>query len=73
MGGIRQLKAEEVEKILHRYNFRKVSQKGSHRKWRNAAQKIVVVVPYHKGKTVPLGTLKSIMTQANIPQNEWKS
>ncbi|MEL6900793.1 MAG: type II toxin-antitoxin system HicA family toxin [Cyanobacteria bacterium J06606_4] len=72
MGRIRQLRAAEVEKILRRYNFQKVSQKGSHRKWRNVEQQLVVIVPYHKGRTVPLGTLKSIMTQAKIPQSEWQ-
>ncbi|MGI0480623.1 type II toxin-antitoxin system HicA family toxin [Geminocystis sp. CENA526] len=29
------LTAKEVEKILQRYNFQLISQKGSHRKWRN--------------------------------------
>ncbi|MEL6604943.1 MAG: type II toxin-antitoxin system HicA family toxin [Cyanobacteria bacterium J06614_10] len=72
MGRIRQLRAAEVEKILRRYNFQKVSQKGSHRKWRNVEQQLVVIVPYHKGRTVPLGTLKNIMTQAKIPQSEWQ-
>lgn len=73
MGRIRQLNADEVEKILKGYGFEKVSQKGSHRKWRNVGQRLQVIVPYHKSRTLPQGTLKNIMTQANIPQHEWQS
>ena len=73
MGRVRQLKADEVEKILKRYGFVKVSQSGSHRKWKNAEQKLQTIIPYHKGRTVPLGTLRNIMTSAKIPTNEWQS
>lgn len=72
MGRIRRLNADEVEKILKRYNFKKISQKGSHRKWRNDEQ-IQVIVAYHKGRDIPTGTLRKIMTDANIPVNEWQS
>jgi predicted RNA binding protein YcfA (HicA-like mRNA interferase family) len=72
MGRIRQLRADQVEKILKKHNFKKVSQKGSHRKWRNTDSQLQVIVPYHKGKMLPLGTLRSIMTDAKIPESEWK-
>ena len=32
---IRRMTAREVESLLRRYRFELVSQKGSHRKWRN--------------------------------------
>ncbi len=38
MGRIRQMSPNEVEKVLKRYGFEKISQKGSHRKWRNVDQ-----------------------------------
>ncbi|MBW4468034.1 MAG: type II toxin-antitoxin system HicA family toxin [Pegethrix bostrychoides GSE-TBD4-15B] len=41
----RRLNATEVEAILRRYGFTLISQKGSHRKWRNAEQKLQVIVP----------------------------
>ena len=31
----RRMNADEVERILERYGFEFISQKGSHRKWRN--------------------------------------
>jgi predicted RNA binding protein YcfA (HicA-like mRNA interferase family) len=66
------MSADQVERILLRYEFELVSQKGSHRKWRNAAD-VQVIVPFHKGKDLPVGTLRNIMTSANIPESEWKT
>ena len=73
MGRLRQLTAHQAEKILKQYGFELVSQKGSHRKWRNLERKLQVVVPFHKGKTLPTGTLRSIMISSDIPETEWKS
>ena len=73
MGRIRQMSPNEVEKILKRYGFEKISQKGSHRKWRNVDQRLQVIVPFHRGRNLPLGTLCKIMNDANIPLHEWQS
>jgi len=67
------MKVNEVERILERYGFNLVSQKGSHRKWRNLDQQIQVIVPYHKGRDLPMGTLRNIMICADIPDFEWKT
>ncbi|MUL36758.1 type II toxin-antitoxin system HicA family toxin [Gloeocapsopsis dulcis] len=72
MTRIRRMSADQVERILQRYGFELVSQKGSHRKWRNVAE-VQVIVPSHKGKDLPIGTLRNIMTTANIPESEWKT
>lgn len=69
----RRMTADQVEAILSRYGFKLVSQKGSHRKWRNVERKLQVIVPYHKGRDLPLGTLRNIMTAADIPNSEWKT
>jgi len=69
----RRMKVNEVERILERYGFNLVSQKGSHRKWRNLDQQIQVIVPYHKGRDLPMGTLRNIMICADIPDFEWKT
>ena len=53
--------------------LKNVSQKGSHRKWRNLDRQLQAIVPYHKGRDLPLGTLRSIMSGADIPEFEWKS
>lgn len=65
------LTAKEVEKILQHYNFQLISQKGSHRKWRNSELALQVTVPEHQGKILPIGTLRNILQTAKIPQSEW--
>lgn len=70
---IRRMNAKQVEKILEQYGFQIVSQKGSHRKWRNFERKLQVIVPDHKGRDLPLCTLRNILVNANIPESEWKS
>ena len=82
------MKSREVEAILKRYEFELVSQKGSHRigarsladvpsagsplKWRNTKLGLQVIVPEHKGKDLPTGTLRNILKGAQIPRSEWK-
>jgi predicted RNA binding protein YcfA (HicA-like mRNA interferase family) len=73
MSRTRCMSASEVERILQNYGFEIISQKGSHRKWRNLEQELQVIVPYHKGRDLPIGTLRNIMTTANIPESEWKT
>ena len=68
----RRMTAKEVEATLERFGFLKVSQKGSHRKWRNPDTGLQVIVPEHKGKQLPIGTLRSILINAEIPGKEWK-
>jgi len=69
---IRRMTARELERLLKDYGFELVSQKGSHRKWRNAGTGLQVIVPGHRGRTLPLGTLRSILKGAEIPESEWK-
>ena len=69
---IRRMTAKEVESTLERFGYVKVSQKGSHRKWRNPKTGLQVIVPEHKGKQLPLGTLRNIFIHADIPGKEWK-
>jgi len=69
---LRLLTAREIERLLSLYGFVLVSQKGSHRKWRNMSTGRQVIVPYHSGKTLPLGTLRNILINAEIPEKEWK-
>lgn len=66
------LKASEVTEILQRYGFTLVSQRGSHQKWRHPDTGKQVIVPYHKGKQLPLGTLKSIIKGSGIPGEEFR-
>ena len=69
---IRRMNAKQVEKILKKYGFELISQKGSHKKWRNSSRNLQVTVPYHQGKNLPIGTLRNILVNADIPTYEWK-
>ena len=63
--------AVELERLLARHGFELVSQRGSHRKWRNPQTQRQVVVPLHKGRALPLGTLLHILKGAGISREEW--
>jgi len=65
--------SREVERIISRYGFKFVSQEGSHRKWRHIEKRLQVIVPEHKGKDLPIGTLLHILQNAQIPEEEWKA
>ena len=67
------LKADEIIKILQQHGFILISQRGSHQKWRNNSTGKQVIAPYHKGKQLPLGTLRSIIEGSGIPEEEFRS
>jgi predicted RNA binding protein YcfA (HicA-like mRNA interferase family) len=69
---MRRMTAREVEVLLRRYGFQLSSQKGSHRKWRQPETGLQVIVPEHRGRTLPLGTPRAILKGAEIPEAEWK-
>jgi len=69
---IRRMTCRELEALLRQYGFHLVSQKGSHRKWRSESSSLQVVVPEHRGRQLPLGTLRSILLAAEIPEQEWR-
>ena len=53
------------------HGFALVSQRGSHQKWRNDKTGKQVIVPYHKGKRLPIGTLKAIIEGSGISPDEF--
>lgn len=69
---ILRMTAREVEVLLRRHGFQLVSQKGSHRKWRHASLGLQVIVPQHHGRQLPVGTLRNILINGEIPESEWK-
>ena len=70
---IRRMTAREVETLLRRYGYQLISQKGSHRKWRSQVQNVQVIVPEHRGRQLPIGTLRTILKDSKIPDREWRS
>ena len=67
------LQANEVIRILQQHGFVFISQRGSHQKWRNDDTGKQVIVPYHKGKQLPVGTLRSIIEGSSIPEEKFHS
>ncbi len=67
------LNASEIIKVLQKHGFVLASQRGSHQKWRNNSSGKQVIVPYHKGKQLPLGTLRSIIEGSGIPEDEFRN
>jgi predicted RNA binding protein YcfA (HicA-like mRNA interferase family) len=65
------LRASEIITILKANAFSLVSQRGSHQKWRHSNSGKQVLVPFHKGKQLPLGTLKSIIQGSGISENDF--
>jgi predicted RNA binding protein YcfA (HicA-like mRNA interferase family) len=67
------MKSKDVEELLARYGFELVAKEGSHRKWRNVEKRLQVIVPEHAGRDLPIGTLRNILANAQIPESEWKT
>ena len=61
------LKPREIIDVLEKFGFQFVSQKGSHMKFSNG--KNIVIIPNHDA--VAKGTLKSILNQAGIEIDEF--
>ena len=61
------LRPDEIIRALERFGFHYVSQRGSHRKYTDG--KHVVIIPMHD--TVAKGTLRSILTMAEISAEEF--
>lgn len=60
------LTAKELVKALKDLGFYEHHQKGSHLILKHPNRNCRVTVPMHSGKTLKLGTLKSILEQAEV-------
>jgi predicted RNA binding protein YcfA (HicA-like mRNA interferase family) len=66
------LTASAIVRILRRHGFDLVASKGSHQKWCNLITGKQVIVPYHQGRDLPIGTVKSIVEGSGLPLEEWR-
>ena len=71
--GTPRLNSDEVLGILRRGGFKRVGAKGSHQKWRNPVTSKQVIVPYHGGRVLPLGTMRAIIEGSGIELENWFS
>jgi predicted RNA binding protein YcfA (HicA-like mRNA interferase family) len=69
--GTPRLTSDQVITVLRRHGFVRVGQSGSHQKWRNAATSKQVIVAHHRGRILPLGTMRAIIEGSGIAIAEW--
>ena len=67
------LTASEVGRVLRRHGFEMVSQRGSHQKWRHPDTGNQVIVAYHRGRQLPLGTINSIIEGSGLSREEFRA
>ena len=65
------LSSKEVTRILQKLGFIKVSQKGSHAKYKNLINNRICIVPMHY--EIAKGTLASILEQADVELEDFLS
>lgn len=58
-----------IKIMVQKFGFEKISQKGSHVKYRNFNTQKIFIIPMHR--EIAAGTLKSILEQANIELEEF--
>ncbi len=71
--GINNWNYKQVEKFLINNNFRHIKSNGSHNYFVGTIDNIprVVTVPFHGKKSIPNGTMKSIIIQSGILKDKW--
>lgn len=63
------LSPNKIIKVLEKFGFEKVSQRGSHAKYRNKLTELTYIIPMHN--EIARGTLKSILEQSNVELNDF--
>ena len=71
MGRLKPLPFREVKRRLQSAGFSEVSQKGSHVKFVRRSGEIVDTAIVPKKSEIPVGTLRSILSQAQIDPEDW--
>jgi predicted RNA binding protein YcfA (HicA-like mRNA interferase family) len=71
LGRLRPQPFREIKRRLEAAGFVEVGQKGSHVKFARLAGEIVDTAIVPKKHEVPVGTLRSILSQAHISPEEW--
>ncbi len=62
----------QLVRALKRAGFEELRQRGSHLHLRRASDGKRVTVPVHQGRTVPVGTLRAILRDADIGVEEFR-
>jgi predicted RNA binding protein YcfA (HicA-like mRNA interferase family) len=62
------LSSAQIIKVLIKFEFRLVSQKGSHQKYQKTGFTVIVPSPR---KEIPVGTFRSIVRQSGLTVNDF--
>jgi len=73
LANLKKFSGSEVCKILEKYNFVVVRQKGSHIILQNQTEDSTITVPVPNHKEIRIGTLRSIIRQSGISKSEFES
>ena len=71
MGRLKPLSFREIKRRLESDGFVETSQKGSHVKFVRYSGKVVDTAIVPRKPEVPVGTLRSILSQAHISPEDW--
>ena len=73
MGRLRPLPFRDVKRRLESVGFVETTQKGSHVKFVRRSETAVDTAIVPRKHEIPVGTLRSILSQAHIDSEEWES
>jgi predicted RNA binding protein YcfA (HicA-like mRNA interferase family) len=72
LGRLKPESFREVKRRLESAGFIEASQKGSHVKFVRHSEEVVDTAIVPKKSEIPVGTLRSILSQAHIDPEEWE-
>ena len=72
MGRLNPQPFREIKRRLEAVGFAEASQKGSHVKFVRRSGEIIDTAIVPKKHEIPVGTLRSILSQAHIDPDEWE-
>ena len=72
MGRLKPQSSREIKRRLEAAGFVETSQKGSHVKFVRQAGGVVDTAIVPKKPEIPVGTMRSILSQAHINPNDWE-
>jgi predicted RNA binding protein YcfA (HicA-like mRNA interferase family) len=64
--------ADEVIRALRKIGFVKVSQRGSHQKWKHPVSGRIVILPYHAKRIIHPKTLATIVEGTGLRMEEFQ-
>ena len=71
MGRLKPLPFREINRRLEEVGFVEAGQRGSHVKFARRAGEVVDTAIVPKKREIPVGTLRSILSQAHITPDDW--